>query len=286
LCKTIPLFSLLITPYFCGYSNKRYLKQEGMNFNLSQIPDRKIKPRQSGITMVMDKGLSVQEAKNFMDGCHPHVDIVKLGFGTSYVTPKLEEKLEVYRSYDIPVYFGGTLFEAFLIRNQFDDYISVCKNYGINHVEVSDGSITIPHAEKCGYIEKLTKHFTVLSEVGSKDAAHIIPPYKWIELMRAELDAGSTYVIAEAREAGNVGIYRGSGEVREGLVQEILTQIPAEKIIWEAPQKAQQLYFIELVDCNANLGNIAPTEVIPLEAMRIGLRGDTFSFYLDKKDNA
>jgi phosphosulfolactate synthase len=257
-----------------------------MNFNLSQIPDRKIKPRQSGITMVMDKGLSVQEAKNFMDGCHPHVDIVKLGFGTSYVTPKLEEKLEVYRSYDIPVYFGGTLFEAFLIRNQFDDYISVCKNYGINHVEVSDGSITIPHAEKCGYIEKLTKHFTVLSEVGSKDAAHIIPPYKWIELMRAELDAGSTYVIAEAREAGNVGIYRGSGEVREGLVQEILTQIPAEKIIWEAPQKAQQLYFIELVDCNANLGNIAPTEVIPLEAMRIGLRGDTFSFYLDKKDNA
>ncbi|MFM2338975.1 MAG: hypothetical protein RL115_2168 [Bacteroidota bacterium] len=257
-----------------------------MNFNLSQIPDRKMKPRQSGITMVMDKGLSVQEAKNFMDGCHPHVDIVKLGFGTSYVTPKLEEKLEVYRSYDIPVYFGGTLFEAFLIRNQFDDYISVCKNYGINHVEVSDGSITIPHAEKCGYIEKLTKHFTVLSEVGSKDAAHIIPPYKWIELMRAELDAGSTYVIAEAREAGNVGIYRGSGEVREGLVQEILTQIPAEKIIWEAPQKAQQLYFIELVDCNANLGNIAPTEVIPLEAMRIGLRGDTFSFYLDKKDNA
>jgi phosphosulfolactate synthase len=255
-----------------------------MNFNLSQIPDRKIKPRQSGITMVMDKGLSVQEAKNFMDGCHPHVDVLKLGFGTSFVTPKLEEKLEVYRSYDIPVYFGGTLFEAFLIRNQFDDYISVCKNYGISYVEVSDGSITIPHAEKCGYIEKLTKHFTVLSEVGSKDAAHIIPPYKWIELMKAELEAGSTYVIAEAREAGNVGIYRGSGEVREGLVQEILTQIPAEKIIWEAPQKAQQLYFIELVDCNANLGNIAPTEVIPLETMRIGLRGDTFDFYLDKKD--
>jgi phosphosulfolactate synthase len=255
-----------------------------MNFNLSQIPDRKIKPRQSGITMVMDKGLSVQEAKNFMDGCHPHVDVVKLGFGTSFVTPKLEEKLAVYRSYDIPVYFGGTLFEAFLIRNQFDDYINVCKNYGISYVEVSDGSITIPHAEKCGYIEKLTKHFTVLSEVGSKDAAHIIPPYKWIELMKAELEAGSTYVIAEAREAGNVGIYRGSGEVREGLVQEILTQIPAEKIIWEAPQKAQQLYFIELVDCNANLGNIAPTEVIPLEAMRIGLRGDTFDFYLDKKD--
>jgi phosphosulfolactate synthase len=279
-------YKFYLSLYFLIFAaiQDKLFKKAGMNFNLSQIPDRKTKPRQSGITMVMDKGLSVQEAKNFMDGCHPHVDIVKLGFGTSYVTPKLEEKLEVYRSYNIPVYFGGTLFEAFLIRNQFDDYISVCKNFGINHVEVSDGSITIPHAEKCGYIEKLTKHFTVLSEVGSKDAAHIIPPYKWIELMKAELEAGSTYVIAEAREAGNVGIYRGSGEVREGLVQEILTQIPAEKIIWEAPQKAQQLYFIELVDCNANLGNIAPTEVIPLEAMRIGLRGDTFDFYLDKKD--
>jgi phosphosulfolactate synthase len=257
-----------------------------MNYNLSQMPDRLAKPRTSGWTMVMDKGLSVEEAKNFVSISSPHVDIVKLGFGTSYVTPNLREKLEVYRSANIPVYFGGTLFEAFLIRNQFDDYINVCKDFGISYIEVSDGSITIPHAEKCGYIEKLTKHATVLSEVGSKDAAHIIPPYKWIELMSAELSAGASYVIAEAREAGNVGIYRGSGEVREGLVQEILTQIPSEKIIWEAPQKAQQLYFIELVGCNANLGNIAPTEVISLEAMRVGLRGDTFSFYLDKKENA
>lgn len=255
-----------------------------MNFNLTQIPDRIKKPRNSGITMVMDKGLSVPEAQNFMSVSHPHVDIVKLGFGTSFVTPNLREKIEVYRSYDIPVYFGGTLFEAFLIRNQFNDYISVCKDYGISYMEVSDGSINIPHAEKCGYIEKLAKHGVILSEVGSKDAAHIIPPYKWIELMRAELSAGSTYVIAEAREAGNVGIYRGSGEVREGLVQEILTQIPGEKILWEAPQKAQQLYFIELLGCNVNLGNIAPTEVIPLETMRIGLRGDTFDLFLDGKE--
>src|SRR5882762_7803326 len=233
--------------------------------------------------MVMDKGLSIQEATNFMSVAHPHVDIVKLGFGTSYVTPNLKEKLEVYRSYDNPVYFGGTLFEAFLIRNQFQDYIDVCKEFNITYMEVSDGSITIPHAEKCGYIEKLTRYGTVLSEVGSKDAAHIIPPYKWIELMKAELLAGASYVIAEAREAGNVGIYRGSGEVREGLVQEILTQIPEGKILWEAPQKAQQLYFIELIGANVNLGNIAPTEVIPLEAMRVGLRGDTFHLFLDKE---
>ena len=149
-------------------------------------------------------------------------------------------------------------------------------------MEVSDGSVDIDHKEKCRLIERLTKYGTVLSEVGSKDAAHIIPPYKWIELMRAELNAGAPYVIAEAREAGNVGIYRGTGEVREGLVQEILTQIPAEKILWEAPQKSQQLYFIELVGANVNLGNIAPNEMIALEAMRIGLRGDTFDLFLDK----
>jgi len=256
-----------------------------MNFNLTQIPDRIAKPRKSGITMVMDKGLSIEEAKNFLSISHPHVDIIKLGFGTSFVTPGLREKIEVYNSYNIPIYFGGTLFEAFLIRNLFDEYVAVCKDYGIAYIEVSDGSINIPHAEKCGYIEKLTKHATVLSEVGSKDAEHIIPPYKWIELMRAELNAGATYVIAEAREAGNVGIYRGSGEVREGLVQEILTQIPEEKILWEAPQKSQQLYFIELIGCNVNLGNIAPAEVIPLEAMRIGLRGDTFHLFLDKKES-
>jgi phosphosulfolactate synthase len=254
-----------------------------MNFNLTQIPDRTKKPRNHGLTMVMDKGLSLEEARNFLSVAAPHVDVLKLGFGTSFVTPRLREKIELYQSYNIPVYFGGTLFEAFLVRNQLDEYIKVVKDYGITYMEVSDGSITIPHAEKCGYIEKLAKLGLVLSEVGSKDAEHIIPPYKWIELMRAELGAGATYVIAEARESGNVGIYRGSGEVREGLVQEILTQIPAEKIIWEAPQKAQQLYFLELVGCNANLGNLAPHEVISLEAMRIGLRGDTFHLFLDKE---
>ena len=253
-----------------------------MNFNLTQIPHRNPKPRLSGLTMVMDKGLSVEESKSFLSVAHPHVDIIKLGFGTAYVTSNLEEKLEVFRSYNIPIYFGGTLFEAFLIRDQLEDYLEICKKYRVTYIEVSDGSVDIPHKEKCDYIERLTQYGIVLSEVGSKDAAHIIPPYKWIELMRAELSAGASYVIAEAREAGNVGIYRGSGEVREGLVQEILTQIPEEKIIWEAPQKEQQLYFIELLGCNVNLGNIAPTEVIPLEAMRIGLRGDTFHLFLDK----
>jgi phosphosulfolactate synthase len=253
-----------------------------MNFQLKNLPERTQKPRNYGLTMVMDKGLGHEDVKNFLSVAAPYVDIVKLGFGTAAVTANLREKIEIYRAQNIPVYFGGTLFEAFLVRNQFDDYLQVVKDYGIEHVEVSDGSITIPHNEKCGYIEKLAKHVTVLSEVGSKDAAHIMPPYKWIELMKAELEAGSSYVIAEAREAGNVGIYRGSGEVREGLVQEILTQIPYEKIIWEAPQKAQQVYFLELLGANVNLGNIAPAEVLPLESMRYGLRGDTFFLFLDK----
>ncbi len=254
-----------------------------MNFGLNNIPQRTIKPRNYGITMVMDKGMGLEGTRDFLSVAAPYVDMVKLGFGTSAVTNNLREKIAIYKELNIPVYLGGTLFEAFLVRNQFDDYVSVLKEYGLDHVEVSDGSINIPHIEKLGYIEKLAKHVTVLSEVGSKDATHIMPPYKWIELMKAELEAGSTYVIAEAREAGNVGIYRGSGEVREGLVQEILTQIPYERIIWEAPQKSQQVYFLELLGPNVSLGNLAPAEVIPLESTRLGLRGDTFHLFLGKE---
>jgi len=255
-----------------------------MNFTLNNIPVRTEKPRNYGLTMVMDKGMGLVGARDFLSVAAPYVDIIKFGFGTSFVTNHLREKIAIYRELNIPVYFGGTLFEAFLVRNQFDDYLAMIKDYELDHVEVSDGSIIIPHIEKLGYIEKLAKHVTVLSEVGSKDATHIMPPYKWIELMKAELEAGSSYVIAEAREAGNVGIYRTSGEVREGLVQEILTQIPSEKIIWEAPQKSQQVYFLELLGANVNLGNLAPAEVIPLESTRLGLRGDTFDLFLNRPD--
>jgi phosphosulfolactate synthase len=232
--------------------------------------------------MVNDKGLSVAEARNLVSGAGPHVDWVKLAFGTPLVTAGLHDKIRLFQEAGIPVYFGGLLFEAFVIRNQFDDYISLLKEYNITTIEVSDGSIDIPHAEKCGYIEKLAKYGTVLSEVGSKDKdrEHITPPYQWIKLMKAELGAGASYIVAEARETGNVGLYRDSGEVREGLVQEILTKVPAEKILWEAPRKDQQLYFLTLVGANANLGNIHPSEVIALEAMRVGLRGDTFDLYL------
>ncbi|WP_142527672.1 phosphosulfolactate synthase [Pedobacter westerhofensis] len=252
-----------------------------MNYPLNNIPERPVKPRQSGITMVMDKGLSLRQTEDFIDVAGIHSDIVKLGWATSFVTPKLKEKLDIYRSAGIPTYFGGTLFEAFIIRNQFEDYIRVLEQYGMEYAEVSDGSIEIEHDLKCEYISKLSKYVTVISEVGSKDATKIFAPYKWIKLMNAEIEAGAWKVIAEAREGGNVGIYRGSGEVREGLVDEILTQIPQETIIWEAPQKEQQVWFIKLIGSNVNLGNIAPAEVIPLETIRLGLRGDTFDYFLN-----
>jgi phosphosulfolactate synthase len=253
-----------------------------MNFNLINMPERTGQPRSYGITMVTDKGLSLQEAKDFLSISAPYVDMVKLAFGTPLLSADLDKKIKLYQSYNIHVFFGGLLLEAFIVRNQFEDYLSLIQEHNITCTEMSDGSITIPHAEKCGYIEKLSKYGMVLSEIGSKDKdrEHITPPYKWIQLIGEELEAGASYIIGEARESGTVGIYRDSGEVREGLIEEILTKIPAEKILWETPRKDQQLYFIKLLGCNANLGNIDAHEVIALEAMRIGLRGDSFSFFL------
>lgn len=252
-------------------------------FKLQSLPERTEKPRQEGLTMVMDKGLTLKEAADFIENHAEHTDILKLGFGTAVVTRHIEEKVRLYQGAGIPVYFGGTLFEAYVIRNQFEDYLRVLDHFKINHAEVSDGSIEMPHDVKCDYIRRLSQRATVLSEVGSKDAEKIIPPYEWIEQMETELQAGAWKVIAEARESGTVGIFRGSGEVRSGLVAEIIRKIPLEKVIWEAPLKAQQVWFIKLYGANVNLGNIAPNEVVPLETLRLGLRGDSFHFFLENQ---
>ena len=250
------------------------------DFNLKNIPERPAKPRNSGLTMVMDKGLSCRQAEDFLEVASDKTDIIKLGFGTSTLTPSLTRKLEIYQEAKIPVYFGGTLFEAYVIRNQFDDYKKLLDKYKITHAEVSDGSMEISEDQKCEYINSLAKDFTVLSEVGSKDAEKIIPPYKWIAMMKAEIAAGAWKVIAEARESGTVGIFRNSGEIRSGLIEEILQHIPLDTILWEAPQKVQQVWFLTLYGHNVNLGNIAPHEIIPLETLRLGLRGDTFDHWL------
>jgi phosphosulfolactate synthase len=254
-----------------------------MNYSLQHIPERTKKPRQSGWTMVMDKGLSVREIEDMIEVAGEHIDVVKLGWATSYVSANLQRKLDAYKAAGIPTYFGGTLFEAFIVRKQFEDYLRLLDKYQMPYAEVSDGSIELPHEEKCKYISRLAKQVVVLSEVGSKDAEKILAPYQWIELMQAELQAGAWKVIGEARESGTVGLFRDSGEVRQGLVKEIIHTIPAEKIIWEAPQKSQQVWFVKLLGANVNLGNIAPNEVISVETIRLGLRGDTFSHFLPKE---
>lgn len=251
-----------------------------MNFDLPHIPERPIKPRNSGLTMVMDKGLSLREAENMISASGHLIDLVKLGFGTSFVTPNLKEKIKFYRDNNCKVYLGGTLLEAFAIRGKFDDYCKLIDNLGLDTAEVSDGSIEMNHDLKCEYIRKLAKNFIVLSEVGSKEEGIIIHPNKWVKMMKSELEAGSWKVIAEARESGNVGIYHRDGKTHTMLIDKIIAKIPVDNIMWEAPQKAQQVWFIKQFGANVNVGNIAPNEVIPLETLRLGLRGDTFFQFL------
>jgi phosphosulfolactate synthase len=251
-----------------------------MNFKLKHLPKRTVKPRKKGLTMVMDKGLSLREAENFVETTSSLVDIVKLGFGTSYMTPNLKEKVKIFHEAGIRVYLGGTLFEAFYVRGQLKDYLKLLDDLQLDLVEVSDGSMTIPHDEKCDIISSLAKDRQVLSEVGSKEEGILISPAKWIRMMQSELEAGSWKVIAEARESGTVGIYRPNGTAHVVLINKILNKVKSENILWEAPKKEQQVWFIKHQGANVNLGNIAPDDVIPLECLRIGLRGDTFFSYL------
>jgi len=251
-----------------------------INAELPFIPEREQQPRENGITMMMDKGLGLRETENFIEASSHLTDIVKFGFGTSMVTKHLEEKIKLYKQAGLRPYLGGTLFEAFYARNCFDDFLRLLDRLQLDMVEVSDGSIIIPHKEKCKIIKKLAKDRTVLSEVGSKDSGIIVSPFKWVSWMRAELNAGSWKVIAEGREAGNVGVFRPNGTAHTLLINHIIARIDPTKILWEAPQKNQQVWFIKLFGANVNLGNISPNDVIPLECLRLGLRGDTFFEFL------
>ncbi len=228
----------------------------------------------------MDKGLGVREAENMIESGGEFIDLVKLGFGTSVITNRLKEKIRLYQQAKLKLYFGGTLFEAFVIRDMFDEYMEFIEMYKLEFAEVSDGSIYMPHEVKLKYIQQLAKKVTVLSEVGSKQKGIIIPTDKWIAMMKKELEAGSWKVIAEARESGTTGIYHSDGTADKNLIESITRHIDANKIIWEAPLKTQQVWFIKMFGANVNLGNIACNEVIPLETLRLGLRGDTFFDFL------
>ncbi|PCJ81069.1 MAG: phosphosulfolactate synthase [Bacteroidetes bacterium] len=254
-----------------------------MNTKISHLPKRTTKPRENGLNMVMDKGLSLRQAEDFIEINSERTDLLKLGFGTSLITPNIKEKVKLYRDAGIDVYCGGTLFEAFYIRNSVDDYLRFIDDLGIECLEVSDGSMVINEDDKCEMIRTLSANYKVLSEVGSKEAGILISPSKWTSMMSQELEAGSWKVIAEARESGNVGIYRPNGSAHTALIRKILTKVSLEDILWEAPKKPQQVWFIQQFGANVNLGNIGPWDVIPLETLRLGLRGDTFFDHLPEK---
>ena len=251
-----------------------------MNFRLPHMPDRPAQPRESGLTMVMDKGLSLREAEDLCDISAPYCDLIKLGFGTSLITNRLLDKIRLYKSAGLKPYFGGTLFEAFAVRNMIDDYRRFLDEYEMEMLEVSDGVMELNHTLKCKYITTLGKDYTVLSEVGTKLKGKEISNDQWILYMKAELVAGAWKVIAEARESGNMGIYNDDGSANFELVLDIKKALDPNTILWEAPLKNQQVWFIKLLGPNVNLGNIATNEIIPLETLRLGLRGDTLLTFL------
>lgn len=251
-----------------------------MKVNLPYIPERSSKPRQSGLTMMMDKGLSIREAENFISSSAEYTDLVKFGFGTALITRGLEEKIRLYKEAGCIPYFGGTLFELFEIRGKFEEFQKFVGDSGIELVEVSDGSMAMPHEKKLEYIRTLAKEFRVISEVGSKVAGVEIANDQWVGMIKAELEAGSWKVIGEARESGTIGIYKKDGSANTELINDIIEQVNMDNVLWEAPIKSQQAWFIQMFGSNVSLGNIAPGEVVSLESLRLGLRGDTFFDFL------
>jgi phosphosulfolactate synthase len=239
------------------------------------LPARSAKPRDQGVTHVLDRGLSVAEVDGLMEVAGPAVDIVKLGWGTALATANLAPKLERYAAHGVPVVLGGTLTELALRQGRLDGLIAWVRELGLRHVEISDGTVNLEHAEKVALIQRLARDFVVLSEVGSKDAERIMAPYVWVEQIEAELAAGAWKVITEARESGNAGIYRPDGEVRMGLIDEIAHAVDPARLIFEAPRKEQQVWFLRRFGAEVNIGNVAPADVLGLETLRLGLRSDT-----------
>jgi phosphosulfolactate synthase len=244
-------------------------------FEFLTLPERTSKPRESGLTHVLDKGLSLDQARQFLEVAGDYVDIVKLGWGTAVVTPNVKDKIALYQSYDIPVSFGGTFFEVCLRQGKFDEFLALVDECGMTCVEISDGTVEMDEEDKLAIIRDLSTKYKVLSEVGSKDDTVVITPSRWVELIGREIEAGAWKVITEGRESGTVGIYRPNGDVKDGLLEEIRTTFDSTKILFEAPVKKQQAWFIKMFGTNVNLGNIPPEEVISVETLRLGVRGDT-----------
>ncbi len=248
---------------------------QGFNDGFLGVPARPGKPREVGLTHVMDKGLNLRDIEGLFDTAGQFVDIVKFGWGTSYVTNNLEKKISLYRSFETPVVCGGTLFEAVYARERLDEFKAWLVENRFSHVEISDGTLDIPRERKLELIAEFAQDFTVLSEVGSKDSDVVYAPYQWVEWIKEELEAGAWKVITEGREGGTAGIFRSDGDMRTGLIDEIAHEISVDDVLFEAPTKSSQAWFVKQFGPNVNLGNIPPDEVIAVETLRLGLRADT-----------
>jgi phosphosulfolactate synthase len=252
---------------------------------LFDLPVRTEKPRQMGLTMVIDSGLGLETIRGYLDNCAEFVDYVKLGWGTALVSATLEDKIKLYQQYDVPVCLGGTFFELAHLHGKVKQFRDMMGELGLDIVEVSDGTVPMSIEEKLGYIRDFARDFKVLSEYGSKDTEVVVAPSKWVAGMQREFDAGAWKCIAEGRESGTVGLYRPTSELRTGLVQEIVEHIQQANVLWEAPQKAQQSWFVKAFGSNVNLGNITMADVVPLETLRLGLRGDTMMTFHGHRGN-
>jgi phosphosulfolactate synthase len=243
-----------------------------------ELPARPAKPRSSGITMMVDGGLPTRYFRDLVESSSEFLDFVKFGWGTALVTKDLEEKIDVLRTTGVDFYLGGTLFEKFVLQDRVDDFRDLCLHLGCRYVEVSNGTIDLSNHEKAGYIRKMAHEFHVISEVGFKDAerSENLPPSRWIECIHEDLDAGAELVTLESRESGRSGICRPNGELRFGLIEELLTcGIEQDSLLFEAPSTELQCFFVKRIGPNVNLGNVAATALLGLETVRLGLRADT-----------
>ncbi len=243
--------------------------------NIVKIDFREQKPRTDGLTMVLDKGLGTHAIEDMLETAAPYIDYVKLGWGTSFIYPNIQTKIDLYRKHNMPLCLGGTAFEFAYLNNKVDEFVAMLKDLGLEMLEISDGTVDMLETDKLKAIEKLSKDFKVLSEFGSKDPEKLTSPKHWVKGMNQELEAGAYTIIAEGRESGTAGIYRANKEIRTGLVEDILSEVPREKILWEAPEKAHQSWFVKLLGPNVSLGNIPPSDTLALETLRLGLRSDT-----------
>ena len=253
-----------------------------MNPTTLHLPRRAEKPRRTGMTMVIDGGIPLWQFTDIVSSTAEYIDFVKFGWGTAVVTGGIDTKINVLREHQIKFYFGGTLFEKYVLQGRFDDFRRFCLDHGCRHVEVSNGTIPLSNSEKASYIRKLVKEFTVISEVGFKDPLRSgeLPPDMWIEYIHEDLEAGSTLVTLEARESGRSGICQADGTLRSGLIEHMLTSgIDGDSLLFEAPTTSLQAHFISRLGPNVNLGNIPAHGVLGLETLRLGLRADTLTVF-------